>query len=100
MKKAKDYYELYKLDLMSEDDKKVSLALWEFILALSNDAQELIKLRHVEFDCGVIPIMKEMNQKWNTVVRLFEKEYGGSPIKPDGFKIFWIEKMPELDGKI
>lgn len=100
MKKAKDYYELFKFDLMSEDDEKANHALSEFIKALNDDVQELQKLRHVQFDRGIIPIMKEMNQKWNAVVRLFEKEYGHSPIKPDGFKIFWIRSMPELEGKI
>lgn len=100
MKKAKDYYELFKFDLMSEDDEKANHALSEFIKALNDDVQELQKLRHVQFDRGIIPIMKEMNQKWNAVVRLFEKEYGRSPIKPDGFKIFWIRSMPELEGKI
>lgn len=100
MKKAKDYYELYKLELMSEDDETVNNALSKFIMAFNDEVSELQKIRHVRFDRGIIPIMKEMNQKWNAVVRLFEKEYGCSPIRLDGFKIFWTQSVPDFEGKI
>lgn len=98
MKKAKEYYELYKLDLM--DDDKAVKAISDLIGDLNKEVKELQELRHVQFDRGMLPILKEINQKWNAIVRLFQKEYGAAPIKADGFKIFWLEKMPELKGKI
>lgn len=98
MKKAKEYYELYKFDLM--DKEKANKALSDLIKDLNEEVKELQQIRHVRFDRGMMPILKETNQKWNAIVRLFEKEYGASPIRADGFKIFWLSKMPELNGKI
>jgi len=98
--KAKEYYELYKLDLMSEKDDKVLKAISDLVHEFNKEVTELREIRHVKFDRGMIPILKEMNQKWNAIVRLFQKEYGATPIKPDGFKTFWLDQMPELKGKI
>lgn len=97
MKKAKEYYELYRVALTNEE--RVNQALSDLIKDLNDEVMELQKTRHVKFDRGLMPILKETNQKWNAIVRLFEKEFGASPVKPDGFKIFWINKMPELKGK-
>ena len=98
MKKAKEYYELYKKDLVSGGEA-TNKAISNLIQALNADLLELQRIRHVKFDRGIIPILREVNQKWNAIVCLFEKEYGASPIKPDGFKIFWLKQMPELEGK-
>ena len=98
MKKAKEYYELYKVDLM--DQERANQALYDLIKDLNDEVMELQKIRHVKFDRGLIPILKKTNQKWNAIVRLFEKEFGTSPVKPDGFKRFWIHEMPQLEGKI
>lgn len=98
MRKAKEYYELYKVALMNEE--KTLKAISDLIIELNAEVKELQRLRHVKFDRGLIPILKETNQKWNAIVRLFEKEFGESPIRPDGYKIFWLREMPELEGKI
>lgn len=97
MRKAKEYYELYKVALMNEE--RATQALSNLIKEFNDEVVELQKIRHVKFDRGLMPILKETNQKWNAIVQLFEKEYGASPIKPDGFKIFWLNNMPELKGK-
>jgi len=41
-----------------------------------------------------------MNDKWNAVVNLIESDYGESPIVKDGYKNFWVAKIPELEGHI
>ena len=77
--KAKEYYELYKFDLMSEKDDKVLKAISDLVHDFNKEVTELREIRHVKFDRGMIPILKEMNQKWNAIVRLFQKEYGATP---------------------
>ncbi len=98
MKKAKDYYEQYKLAMLNDD--MIVDAIRDLIGDLNLEVKELQEVRHVKFDRAIYPILKEMNQKWNAIVRLFEKEYGVSPIKTDGYKIYWINKIPRLEGKI
>lgn len=98
MRKAQEYYELYKRALMNPE--KSSRAISDLIIELNIEVKELQKIRHVKFDRGIIPILKETNRKWNAIVCLFEKEYGASPIVRNGFRIFWLDKMPELKGKI
>ena len=67
---------------------------------MNSEVQNLLKVRHVKTDAGTFPIFKEMNQKWNAIVRLFEKKYGTTPIIKDGFQTYWVHKLPQLMGKI
>lgn len=41
-----------------------------------------------------------MNDKWNVIVRLVEKDYGQSPLLRDGYKKFWINQIPELEDHV
>ncbi len=40
--------------------------------------------------------MIELNQKWNTLMKLFEKEFGFPLLKENGFISFWETRIPEL----
>lgn len=98
MKKAKEYYDLYKNRMINPET--VNQAISGLITDLNNEVEELKQIRHVKYDHGFLPILKEMNQKWNAIVRLFEKEFGKSPIIRDGYRIFIIKQIPELQDKI
>ena len=63
---------------------------------LNNEAKELIKKRHITRGTGCQAIIRELNNKWNAIVTLFEKDYGVSPIKRNRFLELWAKKIPEL----
>ena len=102
--KAKEYFEKYEDGIMEEakepgirGDGPAAKMLIEF----TKEMQQILKDRHVQFDRGVVPVMREQNQKWNAVVNLFEKKYGDSPIRRDGFYRAMrteIPELPELNG--
>ena len=98
--KAKDYFTKYEQALISSDTEECSAAIADMLNDMNSEVQNLLKVRHVKTDAGTFPIFKEMNQKWNAIVRLFEKKYGATPIVKDGFQLFWVRKMPQLMGKI
>lgn len=98
--KAKDYFAKYEKALASDNSDECSTAIAEMLNEMNSEVQNLLKVRHVKTDAGTFPIFKEMNQKWNAIVRLFEKKYGATPIVKDGFQLYWVRKMPQLMGKI
>lgn len=98
--KAKDYFTKYEQALASADSDECSTAIAEMLNEMNSEVQNLLKVRHVKTDAGTFPIFKEMNQKWNAIVRLFEKKYGATPIIKDGFQTYWVRKLPQLMGKI
>ena len=98
--KAKDYFAKYEQALASDNSDECSTAIAEMLNEMNSEEQNLLKVRHVKTDAGTFPIFKEMNQKWNAIVRLFEKKYGATPIVKDGFQLYWVRKMPQLMGKI
>lgn len=98
--KAKDYFTKYEQALVSSDAEECSSAIANMLNEMNSEVQNLLKARHVKTDAGTLPIFKEMNQKWNAIVRLFEKKYGATPIVKDGFQLYWVRKMPQLMGKI
>lgn len=98
--KAKDYFAKYEQALASANYDECSTAIAEMLNEMNSEVQNLLEVRHVKTDAGTFPIFKEMNQKWNAIVRLFEKKYGATPIVKDGFQLYWVRKMPQLMGKI
>lgn len=98
--KAKDYFAKYEQALASDNSDECSTAIAEMLNEMNSEVQNLLKVRHVKTDAGTFPIFKEMNQKWNAIVRLFERKYGATPIVKDGFQLYWVRKMPQLMGKI
>lgn len=98
--KAKEYYEKYKTGLASAEEKTYLTAAQGFISELLTEAKTIADARHVKFDRGFIPVLRELNEKYKAVVRMFEKEYGGSPIKPDGFELVLEARFPGIMGKL
>lgn len=98
--KAKDYFAKYEQALASDNSDECYTAIAEMLNEMNSEVQNLLKVRHVKTDAGTFPIFKEMNQKWNAIVRLFEKKYGATPIVKDDFQLYWVRKMPQLMGKI
>ena len=98
--KAKEDYEKYKAGLVSADEKVSLPAARGIITELMDEIGAVAKARHVQFDRGIIPIFREQNEKYKAVVRLFEKEYGASPIRMDGFELVLESPFPGIMGKL
>lgn len=94
--KAKDYYKKYRDEIVSKDEKKSIEAISSMVLEMSKEARDTIKDRRVRSDSGAVAVIREMNQKYNAVVTLFEKEFGASPLLRNGFREYWKKQIPEL----
>ena len=93
--KAKEYYAKIK-EQNPQTAKEMANAIGDVVDGLNNEAKELIKKRHITRGDGCRAIIRELNNKWNAIVTLFEKDYGVSPIKRNRFLELWAEKIPEL----
>lgn len=98
--KAKDLYAKYKDGVMSQEDAVYIPAVRGLVSDLIGEIKEIAEVRHVQFDRGLLPIMREQNDKYKAIVRMFEKEYGASPIKPDGFEIVLEDLFPGVVKKM
>lgn len=95
--KAKEYYAKYKDRIASLDDGESIQAICDMVTELSIEAKSVCDKRNVRTDCGGTAVLREMNDKYNAVCRMFEKEYGVSPIIKDGFMTYWRRQIPALD---
>ena len=94
--KAKEYFEKYDQLIITELKNETSKSAISLLLELSDEVPQLAKQRNVVGGKAVISIIKEINTKWNSICSMFEKKYGVSPLKWNGFKEFWKHRMPEL----
>lgn len=94
--KAKEYFDNYGPMIMFTNEKESDKHLKGLLLDMNTEALELIKKRGAKKNEAAAAILKEQNDKWNAVGRLFKKTYGYDPLAEDGFKDFWINRQPEL----
>lgn len=92
--KAKEYYEKHKAGLVNADKETALTATLNLIHELMNEVETVVKARHVKYDKGFIPILREQNDKYKAIVRMFEKEYGVAPIRMDGFELVLENRVP------
>ena len=89
--KAKDYFEKYCEQIMTNDH-----VVTELIHDLADEYEKISMARHCLRDVARLAVLKELNQKWNAICSLFEIQYGVSPLKRDGFKEHCKASLPEL----
>lgn len=95
--KAKEYYAKYKDRIASKDDKESLQGMCDMIFEFCLESKELIEKRKVRSDCGGVAVLRELNDKYNAVCRMFERDYGTPIIKRDGFMVYCRKQIPELD---
>lgn len=95
---AKQYYAPIKKSIDAADKEALDLAVETMLICMVHEVKDLREKRNIRFDRGIFPLIREMNDKWNAVVSLCEKDYGASPIIRDGYKKFMISEIPELEG--
>jgi len=88
--KAIDYFNKYRLTIV--DNKELTKLVQE----MNEEVLEMAKKRNTNSDSSVVSIIKEINQKWNKLCGLYEKEYGGSILIRNGFLIYWEAQIPNL----
>lgn len=87
--KAKEYFDKFGPDIWdewkSDNPDCGSHITVTFYKDMYNEMVETIKTRRVQSDKALFSLIEEFNQKWNAVVNMFEKKYGESPLKRNGF---------------
>lgn len=94
--KAKDYFLKYDEAIMEEakrPETKTDGPMAKMYIDFFKETGNIAKQRHVKYDRGLIPVIDEQNKKWNAVVNLFIKKYGVTPIKKDGFKLAFYDRI-------
>lgn len=98
--KAKEYFAKYDSLIMGsvENDEVLTKNISALMIELSAEVNVLAEQRKARTNSAIAGILRELNEKWNSICSSFEKKYDGfSPIKFDGFKNYWIHEIPELE---
>lgn len=91
--KAKDYFEKYEERILNGDTQDIS----DLFIEMTKESQEIIKRRNCKSNSAAAGVVREMNDKWNAIVAMFEKKYHGlSPLRRDGFKNYFLREIPEM----
>ena len=87
--RATEYFEKYDQPLMEVfriGGEKAADVGWAFASEFLRETGDICEMRHVTLMSGLKGVVKDQNNKWNKVVRLFTAKYGCSPIRQDGFE--------------
>lgn len=118
--KARDYYEKYHKKIMldsceinkiaeeagskeaavEEINKRIRSGMAELLDAMNQEVKELCEKRKCKFDSAVASVIKEMNDKWNALIPLFEQGHGECFLERNGYAKFWIKRLPGLSEYI
>jgi hypothetical protein len=79
--KAVDLYLKYRGALLSTERNVYLKAVEDLVAELMEDANRIMKIRNVATVGGLDAAMREQNDKWNAIVKLFVKKDGTSPIE-------------------
>lgn len=98
--KAKEYVEeyantillFYQNGLLDEIDKIIKT----IFISLSEDVEDICKMRHSTHNNTLIGAIKQENDKWNAIRKGFEKKIGLPVLKRDGFARLWFKEMPAV----
>lgn len=91
--KAKEYAEKYEEKITGPEYKK---ATYDLFIEMSKEVETICIARHVKSNCAFAAVVKEMNDKWNAIGRLFWQKYRTDILMKDGFIKFWDHEIPEL----
>ena len=94
--KAEEYYNKFSKEIIEAYEQDNSQPVINLLTEMLEEGQEIMKSRNVRMDKAAVSVIKEQNQKWNKLARMFEKEYGFSPIGRDGLLKYEISKIPEI----
>ena len=70
--KARDYFEKYDTLIMEEQKNGEIGTTKKLLLEMSDEVTAVCKQRKAVKDEAVIAVLKEINQKWNAICRMYE----------------------------
>ena len=95
--KAKDYYNQMIAENPQTEDEFIQ-SIGKVIEGLNAESKELIKKRKAQRNDAIRGIIRELNNKWNALVSLWEKDHNGkAPIRRNAYWDAWVKQIPELD---
>ena len=96
--KAKQYASEYVAKLnAAKTEEEINNVTVGLLVQLMKEGEDLKQKRHVRFDKGFIPICKELNQKWNVIADLVEKEMDMTVLAPNAYRDFLFLKIPGME---
>lgn len=101
--KAKEYYEKYAPNLLSEDRETVKNAGEALTRDFMDEVSAISEKRKVSRPESLVDIIKELNQKWNALRSLFIKRDRKPVLAENGFRDLMqdqINKLLELQKQV
>ena len=94
--KARQYFEKYRQEMTCGDENRVQTAINKLVLELNDESKDMLKARNINTDRAAVSVLRELNDKYNAVVGLFEKHYGASPLAHNGYLNLWKNRIPTI----
>ena len=94
--KAKEYFAKYEEEIMKEATQTEVLTdgnMAKLYIEMFSEMKTIIGVRHIQNDNSLMSLIREQNDKWNAIERLFIKKYGVSPIAHNGFLSACMEEL-------
>lgn len=87
----KDDDGIYRPTIGTPTKDQIQETVLDIVCEFAKEVADIAKTRNVKALRVNDAIIKEQNDKWNAVCRLFEKKYGKgrSPLKHNGFLLVW-----------
>lgn len=97
--KAQEYFDKY-FSERPKTFKELEFNAIQMLREFRGEAEELQNKRKVTTDSGIVGIVRELNDKWNSVSNKIVKKYGEQLIKRNViWNIFLADKLPEFERK-
>lgn len=94
--KAKEYFEKYEQPIFEDYRENALTGISNLLKEMMKETGDILSKRGVKQSKAAVAVIKEQNDKWNSICNMFEKKHGVSPLLRDGFKNYWLKEMPEL----
>lgn len=90
--RAKDYFKKHQENMKLDPE----MAAQEIFVEFNDEMVDIIRLRKSQRDSSVAAVVREQNDKWNALCRIFEERTGGACLEKDRFLKFWVEAIPDM----
>jgi len=85
--KSKEYFEKYfPLVQSAKDSVQTGKAVYDMSMEMASEVSTIASARHAISGKAVMAIIKEQNQKWNSVANLFAQSSAGAVVRRNGFQ--------------